>query len=273
MIHEKKPAGHSLTPEPVLYCCRLDENLEPGIRFGPVIRDVFIIECCTAGYGSVIINGREFPVTPGDCYILLPGDTVIHTADRIEPRSGVWCALNGLHLGAQFARAGITAQTPFAPAEVFGEITDRLMQMYEMENDSDPGAEMRRTGMIYEVLGALMRTAPPQRKENLCIRRALGLMETHYDKDLTVAHLAAEVGLERSYFSTLFREETGQTPHAYLCALRIRKACTLLRAPGCSIGEAADSVGIGAQNFARLFKREMGITPREFLRQISPPSR
>jgi len=50
-----------------------DRNLEPGVRYGPVIRDTYVIECCTGGFGSAIINGVEFPVQAGDCYILLPG--------------------------------------------------------------------------------------------------------------------------------------------------------------------------------------------------------
>ena len=45
---------------PTLCYVARDENLTPGITYGPVIRDVYIVECCTAGYGSVIINGTEF---------------------------------------------------------------------------------------------------------------------------------------------------------------------------------------------------------------------
>lgn len=105
----------------VLYCEK-EYNLLPGERYGPIIRNVYIIECCVEGYGSVTVNNKEFPVTPGDCYILLPGDTVSYTADLTEPRKGYWCAIDGMDLGFIFKKAGISSNSPFAPKELFSEL-------------------------------------------------------------------------------------------------------------------------------------------------------
>ena len=55
--------------------CRKDIT-HGGSVYGPVTREVYLLECCTHGEGSVIINGTRFPVKPGDCYVLLPGDKV-----------------------------------------------------------------------------------------------------------------------------------------------------------------------------------------------------
>ena len=116
-----------------------DENLAPGATHGPVIRDVYIVECCTAGFGSVIINGNEFSVSPGDCYILLPGDTVTHTADCVNPRSGVWCAISGLDVGRALARAGIDSNNPYAPASAFEKITNIIEKMLLINQKQDIG--------------------------------------------------------------------------------------------------------------------------------------
>lgn len=263
MLYENYKAAHG--GEPVLYYCGQDKNLEPGIQYGPVVRDVFIAECCTAGYGSVIINRKEFPLRAGDCFFLFPGDTVVHTADTEEPREGYWCAFHGAAVGEILTRAGISATSPYAPAEAFGELTEVLRRIVAMQNESDPGAELRRTGCLYELLGILLRGQSGAR--NLLVRRALGYMEMHYHEPLDVATLADAVGLERTYFSTLFHAEVGKSPHAYLTALRIRRACILLKSDERSVAEVAESVGLDARNFARLFKSEMGVSPREYMKK------
>ena len=194
MFYEKFGGGEQR--EPILYSCGQDKNLTPGVRYGPVVRDVYIAECCTAGYGSVIVNGREFPLRAGDTFFLLPGDTVIHTADRKTPREGYWCAFDGGAVGEVLAQVGITAETPFAPEELFHALTEILARIVGMREENDPGAELRRTGLLYEMLGILLRRAGGAK--NLWIRRALGHMEMHYHEPLSVEELAGAIGLERT---------------------------------------------------------------------------
>ena len=253
--------------EPTICHCGRDENLQPGIRFGPVIRDIYIVECCTAGFGSVIINGNEFPIKKGDCYFLFPGDTIIHTADETYPREGVWCAMDGLGIGAVLRKAGITSTSPFANPDAFCEITDAVNKIVDMREENDGGADLRRASLVYAVLGALMKHTSAISDKNIWVKRAVGIMETNYHESITVEDIASQTGLDRSYFSTLFKEQTGKTPHAYLTSLRIKKACTLMEQEDLSVSEAAQSVGLDPRNFARLFKKETGKTPKEYMKK------
>jgi len=242
-----------------------DYDLLPGARYGPIIRNIYIIECCTEGLGGVWINGREFPVKEGDCYILLPGDTIIHTADEVTPRRGYWCALDGAEAGNWLKMAGIRSDAPFAPPEVFREIMAQLKQLFLMREENDPGADLRRSACLYTVFGELLRgrTAAVD-KENV-VQKAISIMEAKYDQPLTVAEIAAGVGLERCYFSTVFKAGAGISPHRYLTGLRLEKACVLMD-QGCTVAEAAVSAGLDPENFARLFKQHRGMTPGEYRR-------
>ena len=264
MRHENFIKEHR--EEPTICHCGRDENLKPGVVYGPVIRDIYIVECCTGGYGSVIVNGVEYPLENGDCYFLFPGDTVTHTAAKKEPREGVWCAFDGLQIGSVLKKAGITSTSPFAPKAAFSEITGIVKRVVDMKEENDAGADLRRTSLVYSILGSLMRYTSAASDKNIWVKKAIGIMETNYHENIKIEDIAFETGLDRSYFSTLFKARTGKTPHAYLTSLRIKKACTLIEQQGFSVSQAAISVGLDARNFSRLFKKETGKTPREFMK-------
>ena len=233
-----------------------DYDLQPGACYGPVIRNIYIIECCTEGFGSVVVNGKVFPVQAGDCYILLPGDTIIHTGD--------WCAVDGARVRRYLAMAGITSENPFAPPECFSGIAEQLKVLYDMREENDPGADLRRNACMYTVFGELLRGRNAAADRDRIIQKAIGVMEARYDQPLTVEKIAEEVGLERCYFSTVFRSETGTTPHRYLTRLRLEKACMLMDQEGCTVAEAAVSVGLDPENISRPFRKFLGITPGEY---------
>ena len=251
------------TDEPRLLLCDKDRDIAPGAIYGPVIRDIYILECCISGGGSVIINDREYPFGVGDSYVLLPGDKVAHYADPKDSRVCLWCAIDGLRLGEIFTRAGVSGVAPLLPRSVFGELCEIMEEMLAMRTDNDAGAELRRTAAVYRILGAILRDKATTDK-NIWVEKAIGIMEAKYNLDMSVSDLAREVGLDRSYFSTLFKSVTGMSPHAYLSSLRVRKACVLIKERGMSVSAAAEAVGLDSQNFARVFKRVTGKSPRDY---------
>ena len=111
-----------------------------------------------------------------------------------------------------------------------------------------------------------MKNKNPATNDNR-IEMAIGLMEAKYHEHLNVEDIAKEVGLERSYFSVLFKEKTTVSPHKYLTSLRIRKACELIEKGNCSISEAASATGLDPCNFARIFKKETGETPLTYFKK------
>lgn len=251
--------------EPMVLACKVDDP-PPSARYGPVIRDIYLLECCESGYGSVIINGQEFPIGPGDCYALFPGDAVIHTTAAENPRRGIWCAVDGLALGRYLKAAGISSEKPFAARDAFPVAYHWMQQMLSQADISGGGISLLQTACVYGVLGAMLQSKSSGSKETL-IEKAIGLMETDYPEPLNIGSLARQVGLARAYFSTLFKEQTGLAPYQYLTALRIRKSCSLLiDEPNRAVSEIAELVGLDPRNFARFFKKEIGQTPLEYRR-------
>jgi len=82
--------------------------------------------------------------------------------------------------------------------------------------------------------------------------------------NITLAELARLVHLSPFYFSRMFKEKTGFTPHQALLRIRVAKARTLLPT-SYSLTEIAYRCGFSDQaHFTRVFKTHMGYTPSQF---------
>lgn len=98
---------------------------------------------------------------------------------------------------------------------------------------------------------------------------AIQYMEENYAKPLSLAILANVVSLNYTYFSSIFKSQTGVNAIAYLQSLRIQKAKALLLSTNDRVGEIAHKTGFPDERyFVKLFKRSEGITPGEYRRAM-----
>ena len=97
------------------------------------------------------------------------------------------------------------------------------------------------------------------------VRRAVELMHARLDRELPLEELAAAAYLSPFHFARLFKKVTGASPHAYLAALRIERAQSLLANSDASITEIAARVGYSSHShFTKAFRQSTGLTPRAF---------
>jgi len=97
------------------------------------------------------------------------------------------------------------------------------------------------------------------------ILKSQTFMERNYSKQISMDHLAADVGMSFRNFKRRFRKATGDSPLAYLQRYRIEAAKRLLENTGDSISEISCQVGYEDVGFfRRVFKRYLGITPNEY---------
>ena len=97
------------------------------------------------------------------------------------------------------------------------------------------------------------------------IARVRDYIDRHYAKPLTVPHLAQLAQLSTFHFIRAFRSETGVTPHQYLRARRIDRACELLVTTPMPVTEVCDAVGFQSLgSFSALFRRMTGEAPSAY---------
>jgi AraC-like DNA-binding protein len=104
-------------------------------------------------------------------------------------------------------------------------------------------------------------------------RRARDFLETHADHNPTLEEVARHAGMNKFVLVRWFRRLFGTTPHAYLMAVRVDRARSLL-ATGMSLADSSLLTGFADQaHLSRWFKRLLGITPTEYARQTRHATR
>lgn len=97
------------------------------------------------------------------------------------------------------------------------------------------------------------------------VERAIAFVDTDLTADLTLKHIAKINGVSESYFSTLFKKETGQTYISYLTNKRISLAKKLLKTTNLQIQSVAQHCGIyDVHYFSKMFREKTGKTPKQY---------
>jgi AraC-like DNA-binding protein len=104
---------------------------------------------------------------------------------------------------------------------------------------------------------------------SLPIRTVMNQISFHLDSDLSLEALADLAGLNKSYLSSLFKKETGETLTNYVNTKRIDHSIYLLNTTKLNIHEISALCGIDDLNyFTKLFKRNKNMTPSEYRNMI-----
>ncbi len=97
---------------------------------------------------------------------------------------------------------------------------------------------------------------------NWQLRKVEDHVERELDGTIAVEALAEIARLSVGHFCRAFKASTGQTPHAFIIAKRLRRAQSLILASDDPLSRIAVSCGFTDQpHLTRLFRRELGTTP------------
>jgi two-component system, response regulator YesN len=97
------------------------------------------------------------------------------------------------------------------------------------------------------------------------IRKAVQIMVQDLERSFSSSHIANEVGLSRSHFSTMFKKTTGESFITFTEKLKVKAACELLENTLLPLQEIGEKIGIqDGKYFSKWFKKCMGKTPSEY---------
>lgn len=97
------------------------------------------------------------------------------------------------------------------------------------------------------------------------LRRALDFIEARLEETITLADVAAAVGLSPKHFARAFRRSTGQSPHRFIVQRRLERAKTMMLGTELALTEIALACGFGSQqHFTRVFREAVGMPPGQW---------
>ena len=142
--------------------------------------------------------------------------------------------------------------------ESYADILDKVVETLNYEALHD---------MLMEVIDHMMLGKKEAANESMkeIVRQAADWIDRHYSEELSLTSLAERYHVESSYFSRIFRQETGESPILYITRKRMEKAMEYAGDSGISLTEIAFMVGYDDYTyFSRVFKKSTGMSPREY---------
>lgn len=228
------------------------ETCSPGHFWGPCVRTHWLLHYVVYGFGKFEREGVVHQLRPGDLFVIPPYLETYYEADKEHPWRYIWIGFT-----TEDEIPDILKQ-PVIRCVGLGAIFEDMVRCSKMEN----GKTAFLCAKIWELFSILLE----QRKEESdYIKKALSFMNVEYVKGITVKEVAVQLGLDRSYFSTIFKNEMKVSPQKYLLNLRLEKAAELMTAYGEKPSTAGISVGYpDLCHFSKMFKKHFGVSPRQY---------
>lgn len=148
---------------------------------------------------------------------------------------------------------------------------DEAAVLENMINQSDRVVERLDVGLlcdvVQEILDYTLSVGQDKGKTSIndIMRDAAAFIDEHYYEELSLSFLASKFGVDKSYFSRTFRQETGENLMLYITRKRLEKAGEYIRESDISLTEIAFMVGYDDYAyFNRVFRKKYGTGPREY---------
>lgn len=146
---------------------------------------------------------------------------------------------------------------------------DRLLSLFR---ESAPINEAAVSKDITDILSELLNQKKEEKKalsQATHIEKALAFINEHFREQISLESIAAHCNLSPYYFTRIFTESTGYTPHQYLIATRINYAKFQLQSLDLPIKKIAFSSGFNSESsFCTTFRKWEGVTPSEYRENV-----
>ena len=228
------------------------EACESGHSYGPAVRTYWLLHFVSSGKGFFERNGEKHFLSKGDLFIIPPLEETYYEADQADPWTYTW-------IGFTTKReifSGFRASVIHCPE------AEHLFEEMKLCSRKSKGKTEFLVAKLWELIFILSSDAEVQIGY---VEKAIQYMKSEYMNSITISELATHLGIDRSYFSAIFKEQIGLPPGKYLTNLRLTYAAELLSKHGMSPTTAAFSCGYAdIYHFSKAFKKEFGISPRAY---------
>lgn len=246
------------------------------------------IEICyiRQGVGIYLINGREYPFSSGDVFIIGNDDLHLCHDDKDLIMQVVMFDPNFLQSGHtasfdyEYLRPFLESSEQFSRKidsknAVTAQLTALLTQMETEYTTMNKGYDLMIKALLLQFLALVIRhcftqgsTASEKRISYSAaekIRSIITYLEENYANEISLGFLSETFGISVPYLCSTFKAFTGSSPIDYLIKRRIFMAKTMLNSTDSTIIKISKDCGFDSlSNFNHLFKSLTGLSPTEY---------
>lgn len=221
-----------------------------------VPRPYWMIHFILSGTGTLTTGGRTYHLLPMQMFIIRPHKAHTYTASLQTPWRYAWILFDADGPLPKILDTDVITAPAAAP------LFESLAEIAAFST----GQKEALAAKIWELFSTLMRQAEQtQYAANPYVTRAKQYIADNFSKHIKISDVAKHLGLDRSYFSFVFRRETGLSPQDFLTEFRLERAAQYLVSENAGVTAAAEYAGYGdIVNFSRMFKKHFGISPSKY---------
>ncbi len=251
------------------------ETCSPDFYMPPHIRNEYLVHYVLDGSGTFTTPQKEYVLRKGDVFLIYPGCPTSYHTSPTEPLRFSWFSFSGLQASSVIPFLGFTPDSCVRQQDRQYSIHAEILTCIDIMDTTPFCSSLLLLSHLYKLFYLLSESCHTiSTKRSIVqehIQNATTYIQLNYIKPITVNDIAIFVGLERSYFSKVFRNCTGMTAQQYLMKTRIEQAKLLLNQTAYSVKEIAFYIGFTDEcYFSRVFKKTVGTSPSRY-RSLTPP--
>jgi len=256
---------------------------------GPHAHDFLVVLYAHRADGRLTVDGRTWTVTDGDVFVIAPGQVVSNVGPDHSGMNDAWV----IFLSEAVAEASATGPSswrtnpllfPFARDPTAGAQRLRVPREErdtwaarcaaladELHSRRDGYRDAVRAHLTLLLIGVSRLSADLVGERRAVNEPVLGAVfdsiEARYREPMSLADVAAELGLSAGYLTTVVRRKTGRTVQQWITERRMQAARRLLNETDLPIAEISRQIGYrDVSYFTRRFRREHGMSPLRWRR-------
>lgn len=221
------------------------------------------------GKGRLMLDGREYNLHGGDCFLFRPGMKLYAENDSDEPLIVIYSHFDVISSQENVAKID-EIQFPSLYRKVsdpvfFVNILHRMLDCFYRSDKYGAGNWL--TAALLEITNLDFVDSQFNAFSHVSeyIRELYTRINEHPGKDYSLRKLAVKAGYSPEHFSRLFKQHTGISLRESITRARINQSEYLLSSTKYSISQIAGIVGCtDIFLFSKLFKKHTGSSPSEY---------
>ena len=147
----------------------------------------------------------------------------------------------------------------------FNEIAGNVPNLYEKVPQMDESSLTSWMNEMARMISEELKTARNSTSHRLVTEAQLLVREKHMDASISLDVVCSILGVSNSYFSSVFKKETGKSFISYLTDYRMDIAEELILSGETKSYKVAEKVGyLDANYFSYVFKKRFGVSPSKY---------